>query len=147
MKITSTAFENYQPIPAKYTCDGEDINPSLAFSDVPENAKSLVLIMDDPDATRGITWNHWVMWNISVQTTKIEENGSPPGAVRGLNSWPKKGYGGPCPPQKEHRYFFKLYALDTLLDLSEQSTKQDVEAVMQGHILEQAELVGLYKRQ
>lgn len=147
MRITSTTFENYKPIPAKYTCDGENINPPLEFFDVPESAKSLVLIMDDPDATRGATWDHWVMWNIPAQTNQIQENSVPTGAVEGLNSWPKKGYGGPCPPQKEHRYFFKLYALDTLLNLSDQSTKQDVENAMSGHIMGQAELVGLYKRQ
>lgn len=146
MKLTSPAFGNNLPIPSKYTCDGEDINPPLEISEVPEGTQSLVLIMDDPDAPVGI-WDHWVVWNINPSIISIEENSVPEGAVQGMNSFGKQPYGGPCPPSGTHHYHFKLYALDTKLELDPSSKKEDVEKAMEDHILEQAELVGLYQRQ
>src|SRR3989304_9638033 len=116
MKIQSPSFENNQSIPSKFTCDGENINPPLEFLDIPENTKSLVLIMDDPDAPMGL-WVHWTVWNIDPATSGIPENQKFEGAMEGMTSSGKTGYGGPCPPDKEHRYFFKLYALDTTLSL------------------------------
>jgi Raf kinase inhibitor-like YbhB/YbcL family protein len=145
MKLTSTEFLDNQFIPSKYTCDGEDINPELNISGVPSGTKSLVLIMDDPDAPAG-TWVHWIMWNIKPETTSIAEGSVPKGAVEGITSFNKTGYGGPCPHQGTHHYNFKLYALDTLLNLSPSSKKEDLVLAMQGHILEQTILIGLYKR-
>lgn len=146
MKISSPAFGNNEKIPAKFTCDGENLNPPLTISEVPENAKSLVLIADDPDAP-GRTFVHWTVWNIPPDTREIAEGAKPAGASEGLTDFGKTGYGGPCPPSGTHRYFFKLYALDTTLQLSQSSQKADIEAAMQGHILAQTELVGLYSRQ
>lgn len=146
MKIESSAFGNNQSIPSKYTCDGENISPPLKISGVPEGTKSLVLISDDPDAPMG-TWVHWTVWNIDPQTQEIAENSLPPGAVEGETSFGKPGYGGPCPPSGTHRYFFKLYALDTSLDFDSSAKVKDIEQAMQGHVLDSAELVGLYKRQ
>jgi hypothetical protein len=144
MKISSNAFEHMGLIPSIYTCDGANINPSLNFDSVPTETKGLVLIMDDPDAPMG-TWDHWVVFNIPPDTKEIKE-GSEPAGTQGITSFRKTGYGGPCPPDREHRYFFKLYALDTLLDLPEGSAKKKVEAAMQGHILAEAELIGRYTR-
>jgi len=144
MKLTSSAFEHNGKIPSEYTCDGEGMSPELDIDDVPSDAKSLVLINDDPDAPGG-TWDHWIVFNIPT-TAKINKGQEPEG-VGGKNSWGKIGYGGPCPPDREHRYFFKLYALDTLLELHEGSGKVDIEKAMEGHILERAELIGLYERQ
>lgn len=144
MRIQSLAFTHNQQIPSKYTCDGENINPPLTFSDIPEGAKSLALINDDPDAPVG-TWIHWTVWNIPPQTKEVKENGKPEG-VEGTTSFGKPGYGGPCPPSGTHRYFFKLYALDTILELNTSATKQDLEEAMAGHILAQGELIGLYAR-
>jgi hypothetical protein len=140
--ITSSAFENNKLIPRKYTCDGEDVNPPLGIEEVPEGTKSLVLIVDDPDASMG-TWDHWIVWDIP-STNKIGENTVP--GVEGLNSFRKHSYGGPCPPSGTHRYFFKVYALDTKLSLNAGSKKGDVENAMKGHILASGELVGLYSR-
>jgi len=140
--IISPAFENKKPIPRKYTCDGDDVNPTLNISGVPEATKSLVLIVDDPDAPMG-TWDHWIVWNIPP-TNKIEENTVP--GVEGLNDSRKHSYSGPCPPSGTHRYFFKVYALDTKLNLAPNSRKKDIEKAMKGHILAQGELVGLYSR-
>jgi len=140
--ITSLAFENKKPIPRKYTCDGDDVNPALNIIGVPEVTKSLVLIVDDPDAAMG-PWDHWIVWNIPP-TNKIEENTVP--GVEGMNDFRKRSYGGPCPPSGTHRYFFKVYALDTKLNLAPNSRKKDVEKAMKGHILAQGELVGLYGR-
>lgn len=142
MKITSPAFENNAPIPAKYTCQGEDISPPLAIADLPENTASLALIVDDPDAPMGI-WDHWIVWNIPP-TSKIEENSAP--GTQGKNGWGRNDYGGPCPPSGTHRYFFKLYALDTELNLKKGATKAELEAAMEGHILQRAEAIGLYEK-
>ena len=143
MKIASPAFEEGGKIPSKYTCDGEDAIVPLTISDVPENAKSLALVMDDPDAPVGI-WDHWVLWNIAPDTKEITGK---PKAVYGNNSWKRTKWSGPCPPDKEHRYFWKLYALDTELDLPEGSTKVDLMKAIKGHILADAKLMGKYERQ
>ena len=145
MKITSSAFENNQPIPYQYTCDGKNINPPLSFNLVPDKTKSLVLIVDDPDAGLG-TWAHWLVWNIDPSTKEIAENQSPQNAIEGINDFSKKGWGGPCPPQGTHRYQFKLYALDTILNLNPNSKKLDIESAMKDHTLDLAILIGLYKR-
>jgi hypothetical protein len=145
MKLTSPAFTQNNFIPAKYTCDGENINPTLLINDVPPKAQSLALIMDDPDAPMG-TWVHWLVWNIDPKIKEIAENSVPADAIEGLTSFGKTGYGGPCPPSGTHRYFFKLYALDKKIDLTSKSKKDDLEKTIQGHIIDQAELVGLYRR-
>lgn len=145
MKLSSPTFQNNQRIPEKYTCEGEDINPSLEVSEIPRNAKSLVLIVDDPDAPVG-TWDHWILFNIPTNTTKIEEDSIPKGATQGKNSWNKNNYGGPCPPSGTHRYFFKLYALDKILNLDKNAKKSEIEKAMQNYILAKAELVGLYSK-
>jgi Raf kinase inhibitor-like YbhB/YbcL family protein len=145
MKIESPAFENNQSILSKYTCDGENISPPLKINDVPEGTKSLVLIVDDPDAPVG-TWVHWTVWNINPQTKEIPEGVEPEGAVEGLTDFGSPGYGGPCPPSGKHRYFFKLYALDILLSLDSSAETKDIEEAMEGHILDKAELIGLYSR-
>ena len=142
LTVKSPAFENNKLIPSKYTCDGEDVNPPLIIEGIPEETRSLVLIIDDPDAPMG-TWDHWIVWNISP-TNKIEENSVP--GVQGLNDFRKHSYGGPCPPSGTHRYFFKVYALDTKLDLNQNSRKKEVEKAMKDHILAKGELIGLYSR-
>jgi len=144
LKLASPAFENKGMIPAKYTCDGDDINPELLVDGIPKEAKSLVLIMDDPDAPVG-TWDHWILFNVPL-VSKIGENSVPGGAIQGTNSFRKLDYGGPCPPSGTHRYMFKLYALDKMLDLDEGADKSEVEAAMEGHIIAQTKLTGLYKR-
>ena len=144
MKISSSAFSEGQPIPAKYTCDGSDTIPPLAFADVPPEARSLALVMDDPDAPGG-TYDHWVMWNIPPDTKGVEEGKAPRG-VAGRNSWKKNAYGGPCPPDREHRYFFRIYALDTTLNLPASSNKADLEKAMEGHVLTEAKLMDRYER-
>ncbi len=150
MKISSPAFQHNGSIPSKYTCDGQNTNPTLDFADIPAGAKSLVLLMDDPDVPKSIRpdgmWDHWVVWNMPPTTVSITEGETPTGAV-GKNTGGSQLYGGPCPPDREHRYFFKLYALDALLDLPEGSSKAVVEKAMKGHVLAQAELVGRYNRQ
>ncbi|OGL74472.1 kinase inhibitor [Candidatus Uhrbacteria bacterium RIFCSPHIGHO2_12_FULL_60_25] len=148
MQLTSTAFTQGQPIPSTYSCDGRNVNPPLTISDVPTSAQSLALIMDDPDvpAAAGVkVWDHWVVFNLSPTLTSIGENEQPPG-VRGKGTRGSLSYGGPCPPDREHRYFFKLYALDAMLDLKEGATKADLESAMSGHVIEQAELMGTYVR-
>ena len=152
MKLTSPKFENSKKIPEKYTCDGADISPPLEISDVPKEAKSLVLIMEDPDIPDFVKkkfnikmWDHWIIFNIPPNTTKIEENKNPEG-ILGVNTGKKNNYSGPCPPDKEHRYFFKLFALDTILNLKEGSTKQQVEQAMQGYIIKDTILMGVYER-
>ncbi len=152
MKLTSMAFETNGKIPSQYTCDGEGVNPPLIFSDVPPKALSLVLLMDDPDIpesaknTYNITaWDHWVVFNIPPDTKMIAEDSIPNGIVgvgtRGVNA-----YTPPCPPDREHRYVFRLYALDRELKLRENATKADVQAAMQRHILAEAGLIGRYER-
>ncbi len=145
MTISSPAFGNCQMIPKIYTCDGQNINPSLIFSNLPQSTKSLSLIVDDPDAPNG-TWVHWIVFNILPTTTNIAQNSVPTGSTLGTTSFGKPGYGGPCPPSGTHRYFFKLYALDTTLKADTKTTKARLEKEMQGHILDQAQLVGLYQR-
>jgi Raf kinase inhibitor-like YbhB/YbcL family protein len=143
MKIESPAFGPDETIPAKYTCDGENINPQLDISGIPADAVSIVLIVDDPDAPVG-TWVHWTVWNIDPGTEEIAENSVPGSSVEGVTDFGVPGYGGPCPPSGKHRYFFKVYALDTTLDLDTNATAKDVEDAMQDHILDSAELIGLY---
>jgi len=145
MNITSLAFLPNEKIPSKYTCDSENINPPLTFSQVPKEARSLVLIMDDPDAPGG-TFTHWVVFNIPPATIAILEDSVPEEALQGLTDFGKVGYGGPCPPSGTHRYFFKLYALDEILNIPEGSKKEEVEKAMEGHVLESVETVGLYGR-
>lgn len=152
MKLTSTAFQENTKIPSKYTCDSDNVNPPLKLERIPENTKSWVLIMDDPDIPDFVKekfniekWDHWVVWNIPPQQMSINENEEPNG-VLGKNSGGNLGYAGPCPPDREHRYIFKAYALDTKLDLPEGSSKQQVIDAMQGHIIEETELIGLYER-
>lgn len=143
MQLTSV-FSNNQAIPNRFTCDGENINPELNISGVPKEAKSLSLITDDPDAPGG-DFVHWVIWNIGAETTQIKENSLPEGAVAGKNDFGKNNYGGPCPPSGTHRYQFKIYALDTKLDLPASAGKQELLAAMNGHILDQTTLVGTYR--
>ncbi|MDO8655862.1 MAG: YbhB/YbcL family Raf kinase inhibitor-like protein [Nanoarchaeota archaeon] len=152
MNLSSPSFPPHGKIPSKYTCDGENINPPLKIEHVPANSQSLVLIMDDPDIpdfakkNYGIdVWDHWIIFNIPPTTTEIPEGKNPAG-VLGKNTRGTNTYGGPCPPDKEHRYFFKLYALDVMLNLLEGVSKKQVEDAMEGHILEQVELVGRYER-
>ncbi len=150
MELISPAFEDGQMIPSKYTCDGADVSPPLEWSDVPANAKSLALVADDPDAPMG-TWVHWVMYNIPPDTTSIKEhvpaeNALSDGTKQGINDFGKIGYGGPCPPSGTHRYFFKLYALDTDLDLPYGTHKSDLLQAMTGHILAEGRLMGTYQR-
>jgi Raf kinase inhibitor-like YbhB/YbcL family protein len=141
--VKSAAFGNNERIPVRYTCDGADVNPPVTIDGVPEEAKTLVLIVDDPDAMG--TFTHWVVWNIPATTRRIEENTTP--GKEGISSYGKHSYGGPCPPSGTHRYFFKVYALDTALDLKLSSTKRDVAKAMEGHVLAEGELLGLYSRQ
>jgi Raf kinase inhibitor-like YbhB/YbcL family protein len=143
--ISSKAFKHGEPIPARFSCDGSDISPPLQIGAPPPNTTSLALIMDDPDAPVG-TWVHWVVWNIPTQTRDIAENTLPAGAIQGENSWKRNNYGGPCPPSGTHRYFFKIYALDRVLDLDQATTKKDLERAIQGHILAKGELMGTYRR-
>jgi len=146
LKLSSPAFENNKLIPFQYTCQGPNINPPLVIEGIPGQAKTLALIVDDPDAPLG-TWVHWVMWNIPL-IAEIEENSVPEGSVQGKSDSGDNMYQGPCPPSGTHRYYFKLYALDATLDLAKNSKKKDLESAMKGHILAKAELIGLYaKRQ
>jgi Raf kinase inhibitor-like YbhB/YbcL family protein len=145
MKLTSSAFQPNQPIPAQFTCDGQNTNPPLAWSDLPANTKSLALIMDDPDAPVGL-WVHWLVWNITPASNEITADSVPTGATEGTTSSKTASYGGPCPPSGIHHYHFKLYALDTTLDLPSSATKDQLESAMTGHILDQTDLVGLYSR-
>jgi Raf kinase inhibitor-like YbhB/YbcL family protein len=154
LSITSSAFANNEAMPTKYTCEGEDVAPPLNWTGVPENAKSLVLIVDDPDApdpkAPRMTWVHWVLYNIPSQALGLPEGATssdlPAGTLEGRNDWKRTGYGGPCPPIGRHRYFHKLYALDRLLPDLKEPTKASVESAMKGHIIEQAELVGTYQK-
>lgn len=148
LTLASPVFEDATRIPSKYTCDGQDISPELHISGVPDGTQSLVLIVDDPDSPTG-TWDHWIVFNISPTTTLIKEGTEPGGVevgVGGTNTFGKTGYGGPCPGQGEHHYVFKLYALDAMLNLQEGATKKEIETAMEGHILAETKLVGLYKK-
>jgi len=145
LRVSSPVFENNGTIPKKYGCEGENVNPSLKIEHVPSGAKSIALVFDDIDAPRG-TYVHWILWNIDPGTREIKENSIPEGAIQGVNDFRKQNYGGPCPPTRPHRYVFKVYVLDTLLDLQTHSAKPDLEKAMEGHILGQAQLKGTYKR-
>lgn len=143
MKILSSEFQNNTKIPVRYTRDSDNVNPPLDLIDIPENAMSLILIMDDPDAPSG-TWVHWVIWNIDPKTDKIAENSVPAGAIQGATSR-ENHYSGPYPPSGTHRYFFKLYALDTRITLLPTADVTALSQAMDGHILAQAKLIGLYR--
>jgi len=152
LHIYSPAFDNGEEIPVQYTCEGADINPPLLWTGIKENARSLVLIVDDPDApdphAPKMAWVHWIVYNITPNVKELEENVKflPAKALEGLNDWKRTGYGGPCPPIGRHRYFFKLYTLDTSLEFKHIPTKAEVEEAMQGHIIQRAELIGLYQK-
>ncbi len=151
LSISSSAFNEGDRIPDKYTCEGEDISPQLIWSDTPEGTKSFTLICDDPDAPMG-TWDHWLIYNIPADSEGLSEavptdESLTDGSKQGLNSWEKKSYGGPCPPPGDpHRYFFKLYALDTMLTLTGDVDKSTLENEMQEHILAEAQLMGTFSR-
>ena len=149
--ISSTSFSNGGDIAKKFTCDGADVSPQLPWSDPPAGTKSLALLADDPDAPVG-NWSHWVLWNLPAESRQLAENVAktaqlPDGSRQGLNDFRKTGYNGPCPPPgKPHRYYFKIFALDTKLDLKGNTGKRELEAAMEGHILAQAEWMGRYGR-
>ena len=144
MKITSSAFQEGGNIPSKFTCDGSDTSPPLQITGVPSEAKTLVLIADDPDAPSGL-FTHWLVWNIPPQNNSIAEGGAAKG-VQGTNDFGKSGYGGPCPPSGAHRYAFKVFALDRELDLRSSAKRSQLDAAMKGHIIAQGELIGRYTR-
>lgn len=148
--LTSPAFAAGQLIPSAHTCEGSDMSPPLAWSDIPAGTKSLALIVDDPDAPDPAapqrTWVHWVLYNIPASASGLPQGSHPQGALDGTNDWKRSGYGGPCPPIGKHRYFFKLYALDTELPDLHKPTKAALESAMAGHVLARAELVGLYQK-
>jgi len=154
LKITSPAFDQMGEIPVRHTCDGDDVSPRLDWTGVPDGTKSLVLIVDDPDApdpaAPRMTWVHWVLYNMPPDSPGLPEQVAPgalpPGTTEGVNDWKRTGYGGPCPPVGTHRYFHKLYALDVVLPDLGKAKKTQVEQSMKGHVLESAELVGTYKR-
>ncbi len=142
LKVYSTVFSHNGHIPPEYTCDGNDINPPIEVNDIPDGTRTLALIMEDPDAPRGV-FDHWIVWNISPNEAIAEQTN--PG-ITGLNDFGKTGYGGPCPPSGVHRYFFRVYALDTKLDIVAGADKQALLAAMQGHVLAEGEIMGLYQR-
>jgi Raf kinase inhibitor-like YbhB/YbcL family protein len=154
LTITSSSFSHNGTIPVRHTCDGSDISPALTWTDIPDGTKSLVLIVDDPDApdlaAPKMTWVHWVLYNLPPNVNGLPEdvvaNKLPSGTLQGINDWSRTGYGGPCPPVGSHRYFHKLYALNTILPDVKNSTKAVLEKAMQGHVIAQAELIGLYQR-
>ena len=154
MQISSPAFRNGESIPPRYTCDAEDISPALAWSDIPAGTRSLALIVDDPDApdpaAPKMTWVHWVLFNLPPDSKGLPEavpsSALPPGTVEGINDWKRTGYGGPCPPIGRHRYYFKLYALDSVLPVNRPLTKPQLLELMQGHLLDEAVLMGTYQR-
>jgi Raf kinase inhibitor-like YbhB/YbcL family protein len=155
LKLTSSAFEHGAGIPTRYTCEGEDMSPPLAWSGVPAEARSLALIVDDPDApdpaAPKMTWVHWVLYDLPADATHLDQgvasSALPAGTLQGKNDWKRTGYGGPCPPIGRHRYFHKLYALDAKLPDLAQPTKDQLLKAMQGHVLAQVELVGTYQKQ
>ena len=154
MIITSPSFMHDRAIPARHTCDGQNVSPPLSWAGVPAGAKSLALIVDDPDApdpaSPKMTWVHWVLYNIPADANGLMEDVAaidlPAGTLQGINDWHRTGYGGPCPPVGEHCYFFKLYALDSMLPDMKNPAKATLEKALQGHVLAQSELIGLYRR-
>lgn len=149
MLLSSRVFKDGGKIPSVYTCDGKDINPSLVIEGVPPEARALVLIMDDPDVPPFVRkdrmWVHWVIYNMPPETKELKENTTPPG-IQGTGTGGQQKYQGPCPPDKEHRYFFKLYALKSSLTLKSGATKEQVEAAMEGEIIQKTQLIGRYMR-
>lgn len=145
LRITSSTFKDGELIPKNHTCQGTNVNPPLSIEGVPKGTKSLAIIMDDPDAPMGV-WDHWILWNIDPQTSFIDQNSCPPNAIQGKNSGGMNRYSGPCPPSGTHRYFFKVYALDTKIDLQQNAAKSDLERAMQGHIIEKTQIMGLYRK-
>ncbi len=146
MVITSAAFQHRETIPSAYTCEGANVNPPLTFSEIPQVAKNLVLIVDDPDAPNG-TFTHWLLYNMSPATLQILEDNTPETGQQGVNDFGKAGYGGPCPPSGVHRYYFKLYALTDMLTLEENPDRRMLEQAIGGKVAAAAELVGLYQKQ
>ncbi len=154
LTLRSPAFDNGGEIPSRYTCEGDDIAPQLLWDGVPANTRSLVLIVDDPDApdpkAPQMTWVHWVLYNIPPNTTSLPEGAGkgelPAGTAEGLNDWRRTGYGGPCPPIGRHRYFFKLYALNTILQFRDSPTKEEVETAMRPGVIEATQLLGTYQK-
>jgi Raf kinase inhibitor-like YbhB/YbcL family protein len=148
MSLSSSAFKDGQPIPVDYTCDGKNISPPLNWSGAPSETQSLLLIVDDPDAPAGV-WTHWILWNIPTDTSELVEDftKSPGTARQGTNDFKKTGYSGPCPPAgKAHRYFFRIFALDTALNLPSGATRKEVDAAMAKHVLAMGQLMGTYQR-
>ena len=147
VKVTSTAFKEGEMIPKKYTCDDRDLSPQVGWAAIPSGAKSIALICDDPDAPVG-TWVHWIVFNLPPTAKELPEGigALPAGAKQGINDFRKLNYGGPCPPGGTHRYFFKVYALDIVLNLKEGASKSELLKSMEGHILDQGQLIGKYKR-
>lgn len=154
LNLTSSRFSHGGDIPATFTCEGDDISPPLSWSEVPSGTQSLVLIVDDPDApdpqAPKMTWVHWLLYNLPLAASGlaqgVEPSHLPDGTLEGINDWKRTGYGGPCPPIGRHRYFFKLYALDTRLPDLQEPDKNALLQAMEGHILEMAELVGTYQK-
>lgn len=154
LTLHSSAFSHNATIPAKYTCSGDDVSPPLSWQGIPPQTQSLVLIIDDPDApdpnAPKMTWVHWLLYNIPAEATGLMEAATdstlPAGTEQGVNDWNRNRYGGPCPPIGRHRYYHKLYALDTMLDISGKANKPTIEAAMQGHILASAELIGTFAK-
>ncbi len=148
LALKSSTFRDGDPIPAKFTCDGDNVNPMLEIRNAPRETKSFALIVDDPDASNGGVWDHWIVWNIDPKTQYVMEDNIPFGAVEGKNSFGKEHYGGPCPPRgnQAHRYMFKLYALNTALDLPQGASKAELEEAIKGHVLEETTLMGKYGR-
>jgi Raf kinase inhibitor-like YbhB/YbcL family protein len=145
MKITSSAFQEGGNIPPKFTCDGGDSSPPLRIAEIPSGAKTLALVVDDPDAPSGL-FTHWIVWNISPRTNAIAERSAPQG-VQGTNDFGRSGYGGPCPPSGTHRYYFKIFALDRELSLASGTKRNQLDAAMKGHVVAQGQLMGRYAKQ
>ena len=146
LKVTSPAFENNKTIPSKYGCDGSNVNPAVKIENVPPGTKSLALVFDDKDAPRG-TYVHWILWNIDPSVREVHENSVPEGAIQGTNDFKKNTYGGPCPPTRPHKYALIVYALDVRLNLEPKTGKADLEKAMEGHIIGQGQIMGVYKRE